>query len=216
MKKFILFLIVLLLTGMASANFYPGKVDTNVPGAKNGMGTISIQNIGSGTAGPEPSDDDQMMAAKSLVNSSPVLVLAANMTAQPDYPRNLIVTPSGSCTGSMKFTGTDISGASITENLTFSGASIVASTKAFKSVSRIDGWFTQDATRTAKIGTGDKLGLNTKLSFNSVLYTLLNGVLESVAATVTTDSSVLSKNTADLNSALVNGSPVKVYYVIPA
>jgi hypothetical protein len=65
---------------------------------------------------------------------------------------------------------------------------------------------------TTAIGWGDKLGIPYKLNHNTVLFAFLNNTKEGTAPTVVTNSSVLSKNTIDLNSAL-NGTKVDVYLI---
>lgn len=223
MKPILIFLvaIALLTCTAASADWYPEKllslpnIQSNVGGSHNTEGRIAVQYIGNSTAGtgPEASDDDQLFAATTGHCNQTTNILKTTFLAQPDYPRNIIATFNASTAGSIKITGTDIAGAAITENLTVSGTT-AASTKTFKTVARIDADLTTGQTnKTLKMGTGDLLALNTKLSKNTVLWAFLGTTRESNAPTVTTNSSVLSLNTADLSSAL-NSVPVWLYYIV--
>jgi hypothetical protein len=224
MKRFLIFLVLAaMLLGAASGDLYPGKINTgakvqtNAGAATNGEGLIAIETI----AATETSDDDQCWTGIPANNTTNFLLRSSTpkgtplFLAQPDVPRNIICTPSGSATGQVKITGTDIASAAITENLTLNGAGVVSGLKAFKTVTRLDGSFTQETARTLKIGTGNVLGLNTKLGFNSVLYSLVNGALEGTPATVTTSATVLSLNTIDTNSA-PGGYVTKAYFVVTA
>lgn len=225
MKLLSIFLVLFLLTGAALGASAPMNKDVTTTvksdtSTANRLGWVAIQTIGNATAGtgPETSDDDQITTATPANNTTHILLRSSGVgsstfLAQPDYPRNIIVTPSGSATGSLKFTGTDVSGAAITENLTFTTTGVVAGQKAFKTVTRIDGTFSQETARTLKIGTGNVLGLNSKLSRNSVLAEFVNGARETTAGTVTTSSTVLSLNTIDTYTA-PGGYVTVVYYVV--
>lgn len=221
MRLFSIFLALLLVSGIASASLYPGKINTgstlqtDVKGATNGEALVAIQTIGSSGAGPEASDIDQLKTAGATTNDTSWKNYTT-FNAQPDYCRTIILTPSKSTSGTAVITGTDISGAALVQSHDWSSSgSAYTSTYAFKTVSRLSFLnFTSGTTFTA--GTADQLGLNTKRGFNNVLFTLLNGVLEGTSATVTTSSTVLAANTIDLNSALANTSPVTVYYLVTA
>ena len=186
-------------------------------GSTNSAVMAQVQTIGTTTAAPEASDDDQLFAAVPANNTTHILVRSSGVgsssfLAQPDFPRNIVVTPSGSATGSLKITGTDISGAVITSNLTFTTTGAVSGLAAFATVTRIDGTFTQTVARTLKIGTGDVLGLNQKLATNTVQMAALNDVREATAPTVTVSSATLSLNTIDLQSSYATTSPIKIWF----
>ena len=224
MRKLLIFLALLAIlaaSASAASGWYPQKINTgtelqtDVGGARNAEALVAIQTI----PAAESSDDDQIMAARvNDFNATTKFVLTTadgNFLAQPDVPRNIIVTMNATATVALRINGTDISGAAISENLTWAAESgVKASTKAFKTVTRIDAT-SSVTTVQGKIGTGNVLGLNTKLSFNSVLYSLVNGALEGTAPAVTTSSTVLSLNTIDTNSA-PGGYVTKVYYLVAA
>jgi hypothetical protein len=205
------------ITFNATDNRLNVTVPNEVSGSINSVDQAQVQTIGTTTTSPEASDDDQLFAAIPANNTTHILVTSSGthsstFLAAPDFARNIIVTPSGSATGSLMLTGTDISGAAQTSNLTFDGASVVASTKAFKTVTRVDGTFTQTTPRTMKVGTGDLLGLNTKLATNTVVMAAINNVREATAPTVTVSSVTLGLNTVDLQSAYSNTHPVKIWF----
>jgi hypothetical protein len=219
---FLALLVILAASASAESGWYPLKINTgtelqtDVGSARNAEALVAIQTIPAAESG----DDDQIKAAKvNEFNATTKFVLTianGNFLAQPDVPRNIIVTMNATATVAMMINGTDISGAAISENLTWAAESgAKASTKAFKTVTRIDAT-SSVTTVQGKIGTGDLLGLNTKLAFDDpVLFTLVNGAKEGTAPAVTTSSTVLSLNTIDTNSA-PGGYVTKVYYLVTA
>lgn len=119
--------------------------------------------------------------------------------------------------GTLTITGTDLSGAAISETINVGANGVaVATTRAFATVTSIvgAGWVIADAADTIVVGFGDLLGLPDLLPHNTVLAAVLNNVREGTAPTVTASSTVLALNTVDLNSALVDGQPVDIYYIV--
>ena len=217
-----IFLALFLITGAALAASAPLNKDVNTPiktdtGTANRLGWVSIQTI----ASAESSDDDQLLnTTGGALNQTTNLIVtstgaySAYFLAQPDVPRNVIATWNATTSGSIKLTGTDINGASITENLKVSSGTTAASTKAFKTVTRIDADLTTGQTaKTVKIGTGDLLGLNSKLATNTVLLAALDGTREGTAPAVTVNSTVLSLNTIDTSTA-PGGKITKIWYIV--
>ena len=204
MRLFSIFLVlVLLMTGLSAAAWYPG--------------VVAVRTMLLGYA--ESSDDDQIKIASAGSFNSTTHFLMRNtgvgsslFLAQPDVPRNIIGTMNTSTTGSLKLTGTDFDGVAITENLTWAGETgIKASTKAFKTVTRVDGTCT-GTTAQFKLGTGDLLGMRTTLATNTVIFCALNGTREATAPSVTVSSTVLSLNTIDTSSAPA-GKATKIWYI---
>jgi len=216
MKKVLTFLVLAVIMGLAAGqgSWYPQKVGGK-PIQSDGGGTnyafaIALQTI----PVAETSDDDQLFAATTGHCNQTTNINKSTFLAQPDVPRNIIATFNASTSGSIKITGTDISGAAITENLTISSATTGASTKAFKTVTRINADLTTGQTnKTLKMGTGDLLGLNSKLATNTVLLVALNDTKEATAPAVTVNSTVLSLNTIDTNTA-PGGKVTKVWYIV--
>ena len=215
--------LAMLLVGVVAAQDtrYPQDTGMGVTALAHGGGASYLFSAVNQTiAAAESSDDDQLFAAIPANNTTHILVTSTGVgsstfLAAPDVPRNIIATPSGSATGSLKLTGTDISGTVITSNLTFAGAGVIASTKAFKTVTRLDGTFTQTTPRTFKIGTGDLLGLNQYLPMNTVLVAYLDGVREGTAPAVTTSLVTLGLNTIDTSGAPA-GKVTSVLMLVPA
>jgi hypothetical protein len=204
--RFIAILLVLLaLMGAASAasSDVVGVYNKNLVGA-----VITIP-------AAETSDTDQIVNDASLNSTTELLITStgvgsSNFIDDVDVPRCLIVTPNDAVTTEIKFTGLDISGAVITENLTFSASSDAQTTdKAFKNVTRIDAT-TSGTTRTVDIGTADKLALNKKFAVNPVVYCSVNGAREATAPAVTVSSTVLAQNTID-TTTVPGGHVTKVW-----
>lgn len=118
--------------------------------------------------------------------------------------------------GTLAITGTDLSGAVITETINVGANGVVVpTTRAFASVTSVvgAGWVIGEGNDTIVVGFGDALGLPDLLAHNTVMMAALNNVREAVAPTVTVSATVLSLNTVDLDSALA-GTAVDVYYVV--
>lgn len=181
----------------------------------NGWGQIAVQTI----AAAETTDTDQIKIAhvnefNATTNFRMDSTGAYNgyFVAQPDVPRNIIVTMNTSTSGDVKLTGTDIADAVITENLTWTAETgAKSSLRAFKTITRVDGHIST-STAQAIIGTGNVLGLNILSATNPVLYCALGGTREGTAPTVTVSSTVLSLNTIDTSSA-PGGAVTKVWMV---
>ena len=206
--RFIAILLVLLaLMGAASA------ASSDVAGVynKNPVGAVIT------IPAAETSDTDQLVDDASLNSTTKLLITSTGVGSSKfiddvDVPRCLIVTPSDAVTTEIKFTGLDISGAVITENLTFTASAVAqTTTKAFMNVTRIDAT-TSGTTRTVDIGTSDKLALNKKFAVNPVVYCSVNGAREGTAPAVTVSSTVLAQNTID--TATVPGGHVTKVWVL--
>jgi hypothetical protein len=133
----------------------------------------------------------------------------------PDVPRTIVATPGGT-TGNVTavsciITGTDITGAALTETLpAFSAGAATAKTSvnAFATVTSI----TQPAigaSVTVSYGTSAQLGLPYNLTRNTVLAAYLGGAKEATPPTITTHATSVSRTLAQLSSAL-NGTAVIV------
>ena len=154
-------------------------------------------------------------AIRSAVTDNGAQQVITSGITQPTCARVLSVTYGGTA-GDIKgghqvtIAGKDYWGAAISEVFpaaTADTAGTVYGTKAFAEVTSITIPAHDGTGATTAIGVSEKLGLPYKLSYNSVVKTLLNGTPEATAATVTTSTSAVSLNTIDLNSSL-NGTPV--------
>ena len=154
-------------------------------------------------------------------NSSAAAASVSSFVAQPDVPRNLVITPGGTTADvaacDVVVTGTDFFGASLSETFSFSANASTATTgtKAFKTVSSVS--FPADCEdspygATWSIGYGEKLGLNRCMdNAGDILFSLLNGAKEGTAPTMAKNVSAVSGNTADFNGTM-NGSNDFVLY----
>lgn len=180
------------------------EISNPISGSGN---VVASQAVGSPAVGATTA-----VHAAVTATGSPQTVTTA--ITNPDVPRNVTATAGGTA-GDIKaiqvtVTGTDINGAVISEALpafTVDTAGTVVGSKAFKTVTSIAIPAHDGTGATTAIGTGAKIGLNTRLSRNTVLAAFLNGVKESTDPTVVFDATNVSGNTATLSSTL-NGSAV--------
>jgi hypothetical protein len=155
--------------------------------------------------------------------SSAAAATVTTFVAQPDVPRNLVITPGGT-TGDVEscvitVTGKNIFGQTITEDFTFAANASTAQTgnKAFKSVSSIawpasceSGGFAA----TWSVGYGEKLGLKRCLdAAGHYLWSTVAGAYESTRATISADSDEVEKNTADFNGTMNGSNDFEIFFV---
>lgn len=136
----------------------------------------------------------------------------------PPTPRSITAT-SGGTSGDIKaiqvtVNGTNEEGVVISEVLpvfTVNSPTTVEGAKAFATVTSFVIPAHDGTGATTALGTGNKVGIGTRLHRNSVHGAFLNDVLETTAPTVVTSSTLIESNTADLDSAL-DASEVHVLY----
>ena len=147
--------------------------------------------------------------------TSAAAVTLTSFLAQPDAPRNLVITP-GTSTGDVAactivVNGTNIYGRAISENFVFAddASSAVTGAKAFKTVTSVvfpanceDGGFTA----TWAIGIGEKIGLKNCMAYaGDWAWSTVGGAYEATRATMAVNASAVESNTADFNGTM-NGS----------
>ncbi len=210
MKMFIVF-VTLLLSTMAFAQWKVEQQDVKFPTQKvmdeqswaapiaAGAANILLDNAGSGSA-----------------SSATV----TTFLAQPDFARNLVVTPGGTtadvAAGNVTITGKDILGQTITEDFAFAANASAATTgvKAFKSISSIvfpgeDSPFGA----TWSVGFGAKLGLKRCMPYADAW---IKGLIDGVVATGITGAasvSAVSGNTVIFNAAPNGTRNFNLWYV---
>lgn len=163
--------------------------------------------LGTGLAGP---------------TSASAVVITSGFT-QPDVPRNISMTPTGT-TGDVEscvitLTGTNIKGQVITDTLTFSAdaSTIQSGTKAFKTLTSIS--FPADCesggfAATWSVGVGEKIGLKQCMAnAGDWAWSSVGGTYESTRATVVVDADEVEKNTADFNGTM-NGTNRFIGYFV--
>lgn len=155
--------------------------------------------------------------------TSAAAVTLSSFTAQPDVPRNLTITPTGT-TGDVEscvitVTGTNFFGATITEAFTFAADASTAQTgaKAFKTVSSVA--FPADCesggfAATWIIGVGEKLGAKRCMAAaGNLVFSTVAGVYETTRATVTADADEVEKNTFDFNGTMDASADFDAYFI---
>jgi hypothetical protein len=128
------------------------------------------------------------------------------------YPRNITIVASAAQDGKVTVIGTNIADEAISEEITINGDTPVVGTKAFKTVTSIE-LPAKDGSETVDIGWGDKLGMPYMFNKKTLVMALLDGVIETTAATQAIDDDEIEKNTVDLSSAL-NGKVIDLYFAI--
>ena len=153
--------------------------------------------------------DDQATDSASITTAS-------TFAASLDFARNVTVTPGGTTAdvkaGDVTITGIDIRGNTITETIAIIANQSTTSTGsvAFATIVSVSFIAQDDDGATYDVGTGDKLGLEKLLQFNTIGgnaavgtgTTLSNLTREGTAPTVTVDTQSIQSNTVNFNSAL--------------
>lgn len=195
-----------------NTNWRTRHAQTDVPGVYTQLGTVVMYTPGS------PVVDDTNYFVESTNMKVGTYTLAH--TAPDVGARNVTVTQTAvdaeDTNGKITVTGTDLSGAVITEDITPNAGATVAGTKAFATITSIvgSGWVIGGGNDTIVCGFGALIGLPDKLTDTAqVLCASLNNAKQATAPTVTISSTVLSLNTVDLDSAL-DGTAVKIYYLL--
>lgn len=146
----------------------------------------------------------------SLVNgaTTATAITVTTFLAQPDVPRNLVVTPGGTTAdvgaGNVVITGTDYSGNTISESLAIIANQTTASTgsKAFRSIVSI-AFPAEDSPYGAlwSVGVGTKLGLQGCLDGTGWYWKGLVDGVDLTGSTIASDDDEVSKNTIIPNPA---------------
>jgi hypothetical protein len=156
-------------------------------------------------------------------NTSAAAATVTTFVAQPDVPRNLVITPGGSTAAvaacAVTVTGTDYLDQVISEDFAFLENASTATTgnKAFKSVSSVlfPANCEEDAfAATWSIGYGEKLGLSKCMDqAGHVIFSTVAGAYESTRPTMAADASVISKNTADFNGTMNGANDFEIFFI---
>lgn len=161
-------------------------------------------------------------AAISGPTSAAQTVVSTGLT-DPDVPRNLVITPSGTTAHvgncNLVVSGKNYHGAAITETFAFtsSQATSITGNSAFKEVDSLT--FPANCESTSfgafwAVGLGDKLGLPRCLdNAGDIFHSLLNGSKEVTAPTMAVDADEVQKNTADFTGVYNNSNDFVLYYM---
>lgn len=152
--------------------------------------------------------------------SSSAATTISSFTNQPDYPRNIVLTPTGTTSnvgaGTAVVNGTNIYGKSISENFTIASTQSTATTgaKAFKSISSIVFPQASGAGVTLSIGIGAKLGLLHCLDdAGKYVFSEFNSAYETTRGTAVADASHVESNTFAPNGSMDGAKPVDAFYI---
>lgn len=194
---------------------WPRRAQTDVPTIRTTLGAGVMYTPGS----PLLDDADYYVASTNMKNGAYALVKTA-----PDVgARNVTVTQTAKDTadtsGTITVTGTDLAGNVISEVITPEAGKTIAGARAFATITSIvgAGWaidVAEGTNDTITVGFGALIGLPDMLTDTAqVLAASLNNAREGTHPTATVSPVELSLNTVDLDSPL-NGTPVKIYYVV--
>lgn len=151
--------------------------------------------------------------------SSGVALTISSFSAQPDYARNITLSP-GLSTGSVGagtaiVTGLNIFGKAISENFTISSGQSTVSTgsKAFKSVSSVVIPASTGANVQWTVGIGNKLGVKSCLDrAGDYLASELNSVYDASRGTMAVDPALIESNTFQSSGTLDGVKAVDLLY----
>lgn len=155
--------------------------------------------------------------------TSAAALTLSSFTHQPDVPRNITVTPTGT-TGDVEscvitISGTNYYDHAITDTVTFAAdaSTVQATTKAFKSVTSV-AWPASCESggfgATWIIGVGEVFGLSHCLaSKGDVAWASLGGTYEGTRPTCLSDSTHVESNTCDINGSPDGTKNVEFYFV---
>lgn len=147
--------------------------------------------------------------------TSAATVTLSSFNAQPDVPRNLVLTP-GTSAGDLAactvvINGTNYFGKAISENFVFAGGALTAATgaKAFKSVTSVvfpANCETGGFATTWSLGIGANIGLKNCIATDGDwMQSSVGGTYESTRATMAASATSVESNTATFNGTM-NGS----------
>ncbi len=217
MRQFQAFILAALFVSFAAlpagAVVRPYYQDVKLPTQK----VMEYQNI----VAPIVATTNRILTTNAGPTSAAVKVISS-FTAQPDVPRNLTITPTGT-TGDVEscviaVVGTDYLGRALTENFTFAADASTAQTgnKAFKTVTSItfpanceSGGFNASWI----VGVGSKLGLKRCLNVAGDVFKVnFDGANETVG-TVAASTSAVSANTYTPTGTMNAAKDVGLYFV---
>lgn len=163
-------------------------------------------------------DDDRLLADHAGATAA-LPVTVSSFLAQPDVPRNIVVTPTGTindvAAGNVVVNGSDARGNSISESFAFTAnqSTAVTGTKLFAAVTSIV-FPVEDSPfgATWDVGIGNKLGLKACLDSSAfVIKAFVGSTAETV--TVTSSSTALESNGFTPTNAPDGNRDYEILYV---
>lgn len=169
-------------------------------------------------ANPLASSATRLKSGTSIGTSTATSI--STFTAQPDFARNIILTPGGTTAnvgaGTAVVSGLNIFGKAISENFTIGATQSTAVTgnKAFKSVSSVTFPAATGSGVTLSIGIGTKLGLRRCLDkLGDYAWSVYGGEYESTRGTVASSAINIESNTFIPNGTEDGAHNVDIYYL---
>lgn len=174
-------------------------------------------------AAPVANSTNYILTTNDGPSSAAAVVINSGFAHQPDMPRNITITPTGT-TGDVEacvvtVAGSNIAGAAISEDFTFlaNASTVQTGNKAFKTVSSISwpancesGGFAA----TWIVGVGVKMGLRKCLAQGGDLaWAVANATFEGTRPTVAVSASARESNTVITNTAPDASKSFDLYYV---
>lgn len=215
MTRAFIFLVTLLVMTFASNSFANGPWDVRFQNLK--LPSQALMEHYTWSA-PALGSTTLLLSASNANNGSATTF--SSFLAQPDFPRNIVITPGGSTSkvgaGTAVVSGTNIYGKSISENFTISSTQNSATTgaKAFASVSSVSFPATTGGNVNVNVGVGSKLGLIRCVNnAGDYVFSELNGVYDATRGTLAVSSSAVESNTFSPNGAMDGAKNVDLFYV---
>lgn len=178
---------------------------------------------------PSQSQLEQKKWSNPLVGASTVILNAqavpgsstyVSFAAQPDYPRNLVLTPGGSTSnitsGNVTVSGLNIYGKSISEAFAFSNgqSSAVTGSKAFASVSSISFPSASGSNITLTAKAGDKLGVHRCADDNGdYVFSKFGGAYETSRGTFSSNATAIESNVFTPNGTMDGAHNVSIRFI---
>jgi len=162
-------------------------------------------------------DDNRLLSNQATSDS--VITTVVSFLAQPDFPRNITITPGGTTAdvpaGDIVVTGTNIRGEVISETFTLTADQTAEDTglKAFKTVTSIIFPIQDGAGATYDVGIADVLGLDRMMVGDEVILATIDGTFETTRPTVVASASAIESNTIDPNTALDGSKDLVAVFV---
>lgn len=214
MKKFFLALLALTMSTAAFANgpWYRSFQDYKFPT----QAILEHYSWGS----PIVATAAQLVSGGTLTTSQANTL--STFAHQPDYPRNVTITPTGTtanvgaCTAVVS--GTNIYGKAITENFSISSTQSTATTgnKAFASLTSVlfPSACTTGSGVTVNVGVGSKLGIiRCADDAGKYVFSEFNLAYETTRGTFATNATAVESNTFAPNGTMDGTKQVDLYYV---
>lgn len=203
MRNFSIAFIAIMLSATAHAAVAPQFQDIKLPTQQ----MVEMQAFGAPVAA-----SSSLVLLNAVGPTSAAAATITSFTGQPDVPRNLVITPGGSTAHVLPcvvtVAGLNFHYRPVSEDFTFASAASTAQTglRAFRSVTSISFPANCEASpfdATWSVGVGEKIGLKYCMaSSGDWLQSSRAGVHESTLATITSDPTALSLNTADFNGTM--------------